>query len=113
MTSLIQKSSIDLSKRDICAIILFQFKLQKSINDCHESFCTAFPSNKVSLATVKRWYREFKCGNLNLDDQPRPGPPLTAVTEGIIKSIEDMVIAVPWIPPGQFIKNNLERVDFM
>ena len=74
-------------------LISTRFKLQKSINDCRESFCTAFPSNKVSLATVKRRYREFKCGNFNLEDRPKPGQPLTAVTEGIIEFIEDMVIA--------------------
>ena len=95
MSSLVTKSSIELTRRDIRAIILFQFKLEKSISECHQNFITAFPNNKVSLATVKRWYREFKCGNFNLEDQHKPGPPLTAVTEKNVESIGDMVIADP------------------
>ncbi|KAI6661825.1 Histone-lysine N-methyltransferase SETMAR-like [Oopsacas minuta] len=95
MDSLVTKSSIQLSRRDIRAIILFQFQLLKRIKECHENFCTAFPNNKVSAATVKRWYREIMCGNFHLEDQPRPGPPPYAVTEGIVGSIEDMVIADP------------------
>ncbi|KAI6646180.1 Mariner transposase [Oopsacas minuta] len=95
MDSLVAKSPIQLSRRDIRAIILFQFQLLKRIKECHENFCTAFPNNKVSAATVKIWYREFKCGNFHLEDQPRPGPPSYAVTEGIVESIEDMVIADP------------------
>ena len=95
MTSLITKSSIDLSRRDIRALILFQFKLSKTIKECHASFCTAFPDNNVSSATVKRWYRKFNCGNFILEDQPRPGPPPNAVTEGNVESIEDIVITDP------------------
>ena len=95
MTSLITKSSIGLSRLDILAVILFQFKLAKTIKECHESFCTAFPNNKVSSATIKRWNREFNCGNFNLEDQPRLGSLSNAVTKGIVESIEDTMIADP------------------
>ena len=29
------------------------------IKERHESFCTAFPNNKISTTTVKRWFIEF------------------------------------------------------
>ena len=69
MSSLVTKSLVEFIRRDIRAIILLQFKLEKSLSECHQNFIIAIPSNKVSLARVNLWYREFKCGNFNHGDQ--------------------------------------------
>ena len=56
--------NIILTREQIRAIILFQFKLDKTIDDCYQQLIQAFGNDVTSLATVKNWYREFRRGNL-------------------------------------------------
>ena len=43
-------------------------------------------------ATVKRWVAEFKHGRQSLEDDPRPGRPVTIATPEIVNKIHDIVM---------------------
>ena len=45
-----------------------------------------------SYATVKRWVAEFKRGRQSLEDDPRPGRPVTVATPEMVNKVHDIVM---------------------
>ena len=45
-----------------------------------------------SYATVKRWVAEFKRGRQSLEDDPRPGKPVTVATPEMVNKVHDIVM---------------------
>jgi len=45
------------------------------------------------MATIKNWFNEFQRGLTSVFDEPRPGAPKTATTEGNVTKIHDIVLA--------------------
>ena len=43
-------------------------------------------------ATVKNWLAQFKRGDFSTCDTPRPGPPVTVTTPGIIYHIHELIL---------------------
>ena len=91
MASANLNQNIELSREQIRAIILFEFKLDKTIDECYQQLVQAFGMDITSLATVKNWYREFRRRIFHLSDQPRPGTPMTASTQKKIDAIHHMI----------------------
>ena len=45
-----------------------------------------------TYATVKRWLAEFKRGRQSLEDDPRPGRPVTVATPETVNKVHDIVM---------------------
>ena len=45
-----------------------------------------------SYATVKRWVGEFKRGRQSLEDDVRPGRPVTVATPEMVNKVHDIVM---------------------
>uniref|UniRef100_A0A0K0FWI6 Histone-lysine N-methyltransferase SETMAR (inferred by orthology to a human protein) n=1 Tax=Strongyloides venezuelensis TaxID=75913 RepID=A0A0K0FWI6_STRVS len=77
-----------LSKRDIRAIMLYKFKRgTNTVKTTHEINET-FKKDLVSLSTVKRWFRKFKEGSENLENEERERHGSVLDNEKLRKAIE-------------------------
>lgn len=81
---------MDVSREAFRAMIFYDYKRGLTFKESHENLQTAFQESAPALATVTYWFREFKRGRENLNDDPRPGRPQTAVTH-------ENVIRVEWL----------------
>jgi hypothetical protein len=62
--------------------VLFHFGENGSRN-CHN----AFKEESLSQARVYKWFSQFKCGDMSLEDQSQSGHPSTSRTDENIKKI--------------------------
>lgn len=58
----------------------------------HEDLHATYGSSAPSLATVKRWSREFKHGRLSLEDDPHLGRPVSARSQHNVDRVHDIVM---------------------
>lgn len=68
-------------------LMLFYFRKGKSGAKTVQKICSVYGHDVVALTTVCNWFRRFKSGNFDLDDQKRSGRP--TVNVDAIKSIID------------------------
>ncbi len=63
----------------------------------HNELCVAYGPEVVSYRTVARWIRRFSDGHDSLEDNPRSGRPLSAVSQKNIDAVRDLVNKDPHI----------------
>ena len=66
---------IEFNARDIRALIAFSYKKNMSAKDTTDEINSVLGLNTVSLATVYRWFQNFRFGRTSLDDDPKSGRP--------------------------------------
>lgn len=81
---------MDVSREAFRAMIFYDYKRGLTFKESQENLQAAFGESAPALATITYWFREFKRGRENLNDDPRPGRPPTAVTH-------ENVIRVEWL----------------
>lgn len=81
-----------LKKIEHRAVIKFLTKHGKSQKTIHEEMVAVYQDSVPSLSTVQKWSSEFKRGRESIEDDPRPGGPITAATEENVKIIEKLVL---------------------
>lgn len=84
---------MELSREHFRAMIFYDYKSGLDHTQCHQRLTAAFPDSGPSLATVTGWYREFKRGRDNLQDESRTGRPSTANTETNVDRVRDLLNA--------------------
>lgn len=80
---------MELQRRDIRAIVYYEFAGGIHAVDCYRNICSRFGKDVVSRETVENWYRRFKSGDMDLDDKPRSGRPSTVSEDEMRKAIEE------------------------
>ena len=70
------KEDINLSKSNIRAIILFQFKRNVNAANCLCEMKSALGENVVQQRTIYNYYKRFGEGNFRLEDEERTGRPI-------------------------------------
>ncbi|CAF1084117.1 unnamed protein product [Didymodactylos carnosus] len=78
-----------LDKIELRVLIRYCWKRRLSNRDAAKEICDAEGEGTVHYTTVSRWYKRFDPGDLNLEDQPRSGPPLTLDNEDLRAALED------------------------
>ena len=77
------------SRQDIRSIIKYEMLLDKKPPEIHRLLEQALGDETPSIQTVRHWFREFSEGKTNVEDDPRPGRPLSASTdENVKKAVE-------------------------
>ena len=73
---------------------VFQYLHKKGLipKDIHNDMVATLGKDAPSYATVKRWVAEFKRGRQSLEDDPRPGRPVTVATPEMVNKIHDIVM---------------------
>lgn len=63
-----------LSKRDIRAVFLFEFKLGDNAATAAKKINTTFGEGTVNERTIQIWFKKFRSGKFDLDNEPRGRP---------------------------------------
>ena len=74
------------------AVIQYLPKKGLAPKDIHTGMVARLLSDSPLYAPVKRWVAEFKRGRESLQDDPRPGRPVTVATPDIVPKGHDIVI---------------------
>jgi len=64
-----------ITKEHIRFSIHFVFHLKKNVAEATAMICAAYGENAISHITCRRWYKKFRQGDFNLEDEPRIGRP--------------------------------------
>ncbi|CEF59836.1 Histone-lysine N-methyltransferase SETMAR [Strongyloides ratti] len=73
-------------KRDIRIIFLYEFKRGTNAARTTQNINDAFGENTVNASTVQRWFKKFREGNENLEDEER-GRPNSVIDEEELKRV--------------------------
>ncbi|GBM88406.1 Mariner Mos1 transposase [Araneus ventricosus] len=68
--------------------IMYYFRNKLSATECHQKMCESLGINTVSYDTVKVWFRKFKAGNFDIEDEPRSGRPIGVYCEQLKQIID-------------------------
>ena len=74
------------------SIIKFLVLEGQSPSNIHERMTAVYGDSAPSRTMVFEWARRFKDGQLNIEDSPRSGRPISATDEKNIKAIENLVV---------------------
>ena len=61
--------------------------LEVSPKTIHEELTSAYGPQVVSYSTVQKWSKLFRDGRMEVEDDPRSGRPISAVTEENLYSL--------------------------
>ncbi|GFR78157.1 transposase [Elysia marginata] len=80
MASIIESSPAhqNFSRYDIQVIIKFSVILGKDASCIHKDLETVLGENAPSIQTVRKWMKAVSEGRDKMEDEPRPGRPVTA-----------------------------------
>ena len=73
------------------AVIQYLHEKGLTPKDIHNDMVATLGKDAPSYATVKRWMAEFKRGRQSLEDDPRPGRPVTVATPEMVNKVHDIV----------------------
>lgn len=82
---------MELTREQTRLLIWYCFKRKLPALSAHEELNTTLGDQGPSHATVTRWYREFRNGRVDFQDDPRSGRPPTAVTEENVDAVRNLV----------------------
>lgn len=83
---------MDFQKTEVRSTIRF-FALQgESATEIFEKLHKVYGDSTPSYSTVSRWVTEFKCGRKNVEDEPRPGRPISATDEFTCSKVQEFVM---------------------
>jgi len=58
-------------------ISLFYFRKGKNASQTFKEICAVYGENAVSERVCRKWFQKFRCGDIDLQDAPRSGRPVT------------------------------------
>ncbi|GBP70845.1 Histone-lysine N-methyltransferase SETMAR [Eumeta japonica] len=105
--------SSNLSNIEHRAVIKYFVKKGKTPKEIFEDMVSVVQESAPSYTMVKKWARLFQQGRESCEDDPRPGRPVTVVTEENVRKIEKLVLADRRIKLWQIaeeLQNSKERV---
>lgn len=82
-----------MEKEQYRSVIRFLVLKGKTRDEIKEELDAVYGDASPSLATVKRWFNDFKRGRTSVFDEPRPGRPNEVTTEENVNKIHDIVLA--------------------
>ncbi|GBP23279.1 Putative uncharacterized protein FLJ37770 [Eumeta japonica] len=85
--------SSNLSNIEHRAVIKYFVKKGKTPKQIFEDMVSVLQESAPSYTKVKKWARLFQQGRESCEDDPRPGRPVTVVTEENVRKIEKLVLA--------------------
>ena len=86
-----------MDKQHIRYCIKTRSLLELNATQIHEELIAASGDYYVWYPTIVRWLRAFFAGRESLEDNPRSGRPITAVTQNNIDAVKDLVDEDPHI----------------
>ena len=81
-----------MEKVEYRSVIKFLFLQGKTASNVHEEMRAVYKDDCPSYDVVKHWCRQFRCGRLSVQDEPRCGRPSVIECEDISKKIELLIL---------------------
>ena len=81
--------NLNLSRKDLRLLILYEYHLGHTATEAKQNICSAMGNNVISYNTVASWFKKFKQGNYNIDDAPHPGSQPKVDIDHLKQLIED------------------------
>ena len=75
-----------MNKRDFCSIYFYEYKFGHNATQATSNIISAFGEDAFSERTVQDWFKRFKSGNMNLDNEER-GRPSSSFEDEVLKTI--------------------------
>ncbi|GBN71226.1 Histone-lysine N-methyltransferase SETMAR [Araneus ventricosus] len=108
---------MELSRQQIGTIMYYEFRNKLSATKCHQKMCGSLGINTVSNDEVKVWFRKFKAGNFDIEDEPRSGRPIEVDCEQLKqiiaqdRNVSTRTIALELDVYQKTIVKALKRID--
>ena len=81
----------ELSYEQFRTMILYDWRIGLTYNDCHARLVQAWVQQATSDHTIFNWSPEFQLNKFNVQDTPRSGHPSTSVTELTIDAVRKII----------------------
>ena len=72
---------------EIRHVILFQYRKGYNASQTGREISAVYGEDAVTDRTVRNWFKRFRGGNLDVEDFPRSGQPLTKKADEILQPI--------------------------
>lgn len=82
---------MDSSPIQFRCMILYDFQRGLQVKESHENLVKAWGDAAPSLSTIRYWYHQFEHGRTSVEDEPRSGRPVEAVTPENIARVAELV----------------------
>ncbi|GBO05467.1 Histone-lysine N-methyltransferase SETMAR [Araneus ventricosus] len=108
---------MELSRQQIRTIMDYVFRNKFNATKFHQKMCESLGINTVSYDTVKVWFRKFKAGTFDIEDEPRSGHPIEVDCEQLKQIIDQdrnvstQTIALELEVCQKTIVNALKRIN--
>lgn len=66
---------VQMDRMQIRTILLYEFQKGISAAEAHRNITAVLGADSVSDCTYRKWFKKFRLGNFDLDDEPRSGRP--------------------------------------
>ncbi|KFD58273.1 hypothetical protein M513_01036 [Trichuris suis] len=70
------------------AILLYEFKSQRSVREAVSNINAAFGPGTFSKSTARHWFKKFASGCESLEDSPRTGRPSSFDNQALKEPVE-------------------------
>ena len=80
-----------LAARDFRSMMFYDYLQGKTYTDSFKTLAKCFGKQAPSLATVHRWFKNFKWGKSSLENDDRCGRPVSALMENKLAQVKSMI----------------------
>ncbi|XP_017785253.1 PREDICTED: histone-lysine N-methyltransferase SETMAR-like isoform X2 [Nicrophorus vespilloides] len=79
---------MEVKKEKIRYILQYHYDQGDKAQQAAKKICDVYGPNTVSNATAKRWFRRFRSGNMDIEDETRSGRPIVENVDKIMEIVE-------------------------
>jgi transposase len=87
---------MEVTRKDLRVLLLHEYRLGHKATEAARNICSTMGKDVVSTRMAHLWFKRFREGNYDLEDQPHPGRPV----EVDINALKDLVEADQGWPRG-------------
>ena len=80
-----------LAARDFRSMMFYDYLQGKTYTDSFKTLAKCFGKQAPSLATVHRWFKNFKWGKSSLENDDRCGRPVSALMEDKVAQVKSII----------------------
>ena len=84
----LESSKMKVKKEKIRYILQYHYDQWEKAEQAAKKMCGVYGPNTVSNAIAKPWFQQFLFGNMDVEDETRPGRPIVENVDKIMEIVE-------------------------